>query len=169
MSKGKRRAAEAAAEQATETTVSGDAQTETPVSPEAGATEEAPKAAKPEKAPKALPTEEAEVARLNAKYAGAKVLAVTEWGKRGATRVKVGCSHVAEDGTTCGAAREIAVQDAFQVRRCLTHQKTVGRKGRSAKRAAVVAGLKAEVEALKAALAEANAAAGVEVEGAVAE
>lgn len=103
--------------------------------------------AKPVKAPKPLPSEEAEVARLNGKYAGAQVLSVVEWGKKGATRVKIGCSV---EG--CGQAREIAVQDAFQVRRCVTHQKSVGRKGRSAKRAAVVASLKAEVERLRSAL-----------------
>lgn len=100
----------------------------------------APKAAKEPKAPaepKVAETAEAALARLKTDektaQRWARVVAVTEMGKRGPTRVRILCDDKGENGEDL--FREIAVQDLFQVRYSAGYAKKNARKNRSASKA----------------------------------
>jgi hypothetical protein len=77
----------------------------------------------------------------------AKVVRVVSLAKSGApARVVITCS--------CGAEREIATQDLFQVTRCEPCQKKISRKARRSARKGRIAALKARVAELEAMVTE---------------
>lgn len=68
---------------------------------------------------------------------GKHILEVTQQGVKGnATRVKIKCTdpQQVQGVSVCNLTREIAIQDAFQVKRCTACQARIERKKRQAKR-----------------------------------
>lgn len=93
-----------------------------------------PQEANAVKAP--LLTEAEALAAAKAAF-GDHIVAVTQTGVKGqATRVKIKCTDKQEvrGVSICDGTREIAIQDAFQVKRCASCQARIERKKRQAKR-----------------------------------
>lgn len=94
------------------------------------------------------PTAEQALAKVRQAF-GDHILAVTDLGPKGARRIAIACTDPQQvrGESICTGEREIAVQDAFQVRRCEACQARLVRKNRAAKRKAKAKAAKAAAKA----------------------